>query len=161
MPETITDAKISLYLQTLTETPQRIAARTTGIDEVRLKTKPAPGEWSPVEILAHLRGCADVWSYSIYAMLTLDEPQLAFIHPRNWTKMQGYDGLSFVENLRAFEVERKNLLRILQSLSFEAWGRRTWFIGKANVHTIFDETHRMATHEAEHCNQLEAILFSG
>ena len=72
MPKKITEAGISLHLQTLRDTPQRIAACTQGVTELRLTTPPAPDAWSARDILAHLRGCAEVWSYSIYAMLTLD-----------------------------------------------------------------------------------------
>jgi hypothetical protein len=155
MPKKITEAQIREHLQTLRATPQRIATYTEGLDERRLSTPPAPGEWSVVEILAHLRGCADVWSYSIYAMLTLDSPELAHIHPRDWTKKQNYSTLTFTENFQAFKVGRDNLVRILEGLSFEEWGRSARFIGKANIYTIFGETMRMALHEVDHNHQLE------
>jgi hypothetical protein len=156
----ITEAKIAAHLQTLRQTPQRIAACTNGLDEQHLKTPPMPKEWSPVEILAHLRGCAEVWSYSIYAMLTLDNPELAHIHPRDWAKKLGYAELSFAENFEAFEAGRKGLLRVLEGLPFAAWERSTRFMGRVNTFTIFGETERMAGHEAVHCDQLEAMLLS-
>jgi hypothetical protein len=160
MPKIITEAGITTHLQTLRETPSRIAALIEGKTEADLRLAPAPKEWSTVEILAHLRACADVWGYTIYAMYMLDNPQLAFIHPRDWTKKMGYMKLPFAENFLAFQVERKNLHRILEKLSFEAWGRSARFIGKANTQTIFSQAMRMALHELDHCNQLET-MFSG
>jgi hypothetical protein len=160
MPKQVSETQIKVHLQTLIETPQRIAACTQGMDEIRLNTAPAPNEWSAVEILAHLRGCADVWSYSIYAMLILDEPELAHIHPRDWTKKLNYSILSFAENFQAFRAGRDNLVRILKGLSFEQWGRSARFIGKANTYTIFGETMRMALHEVDHCNQLDTMFSS-
>src|SRR5215510_7073504 len=151
MPKKISEAQIQLYLRTLRDTPQCLIDCARGLDEDRLKRAVAPGEWSFCEVLAHLRGCQDVWSYSICAMLILDNPELAFIHPREWSKIQGYTALSFAENLEAFTVGRDNLLRILQSLSFEEWGRSARFTGKANIYTIFGETLRMALHEEDHC----------
>ena len=158
MPKKITEAGISLHLQTLRETPKRIAACTQGVAELRLTTPPAPDAWSVRDILAHLRGCAEVWSYSIYAMLTLDEPELAYIHPRNWTKKLGYSTLSFAENFQAFAVARASLLHILEGLSFEQWGRSARLIGKVNTYSVFGETMRMALHEADHYDQFETMF---
>lgn len=158
MPKKVNAAQIQDYLQALTAAPQRIAACTAGLDEVRLALAPAPDAWSAVEILAHVRGCADVWSYSIYAMLFLDHPVLAFIHPRDWTKKQGYAALSFEENFRAYQIGRAHLVRILTGLTFEHWDRSGRFSGKANTYTVFGETMRMALHDADHCAQLEAMF---
>ena len=160
MPKKITDSGIKTHLQTLRDTPQRIATLIEGKTETDLRLASAPKEWSAVENLAHLRACADVWGYTIYAIYMLDTPQLAFIHPRDWTKKMGYTRLTFEENFLAFRVERKNLIRILEKLTFEEWGRSASFIGKANTQTIFSQTMRMALHELDHCNQLEA-MFSG
>ena len=160
MPKKITESGIQTHLQTLRETPQRIAALIEGKPEADLRLAPTPKEWSANEILAHLRACADVWDYTIYAMYMLDIPQLAFIHPRDWTKKMSYTKLTFEENFLAFRVERKNLLRILENLTFEEWGRSASFIGKANTQTIFSQTLRIALHEHDHCNQLET-MFSG
>lgn len=158
MPQKITEAGIKEHLQTISEAPGRIAAATKGVDETRLRTPPAPGEWSAVQVLAHLKSSADVWAYSIYAMLTLDSPQLADIHPRAWAKIQKYETLPFAELFLAFEVEHKNLVRILRRLSFEDWGRTSTFIGKVNTFTIFSQTMRMAMHDLDHCQQIEAMF---
>ncbi|MBZ0284745.1 MAG: DinB family protein [Anaerolineae bacterium] len=160
MPKKVTEAQVKIHLKMLIETPERIAACTAGMDETRLKMPPAPNEWSLVEILAHLRGCAEVWSYSIYAMLTLDKPELGHIHPRDWTKRLGYADLSFAENFQAFKVGRDHLVRILQGLTFEEWDRSCRFIGRANTFTVFGETMRMALHELDHCQQIEAMFSS-
>lgn len=158
MPKKVTEAGIKEYLQVLSETPVRIAAATSGHDETRLRTPPAPGEWSAVQVLSHLKSSADVWAYSIYAMLTLDNPQLADIHPRAWAKIQQYEKATFAETFLAFEAERKNLLRVLHGLSFEDWDRTCTFIGKVNTFTIFGQTMRMAMHDLDHCQQIEAVF---
>ena len=155
MPKKVNQAQIESSLYTLRETPLRLLAWTAGMDETRLQAAPEPNEWSMAEILAHVRAGAEVWSYSVYAMLTLDSPQLAHVHPRDWMKTLGYAKLSFADNFRAFEVERQNLLRVLERLSWADWERPATFIGKVNSTTIFGETFRMALHEADHWNQFE------
>ena len=154
----ITEDQIRLHLRTLVEAPQRISACTRGLDEARLRMAPAPDEWSVVEIMAHVRGCAEVWSYSIYAMLVLDNPELTFFHPRDWSKKLGYASLPFAENFQAYKLGRDNLVRILDGLPFEAWGRSARFTGKTNPYTVFGETLRMARHELDHCQQLETMF---
>jgi hypothetical protein len=158
MPKKITQEQITVYLQTLCETPQRIETIIGDSDETRLRTPFVSGEWSAVQILAHLRGCAEVWSYTIYAMLILDNAELAYIHPRDWVKKLDYEKLSFEENFTAFKIERSNLIRMLEKLTFEDWGRSASFIGRANTQTIFSQTMRMALHELDHCKQLEAMF---
>jgi hypothetical protein len=158
MPKKITEAAIQESLLTIRQGPERIRLATRHLDEKRLVTPLEPKAWSAVQILAHLRAGADVWSYSIYAMLTLDKPEMADIHPRDWDKMQGYGRLSFAENLEAFTIERRNLVRILESLSFDDWGREGRFLGKLNVHSIFSQSQRLALHELDHCQQLEAMF---
>lgn len=158
MPKKASDAQIALHLQTLREMPGEIAALTAGMSEARLRTPPEPNEWSLVEILAHLRSGADVWSYSIYAMLTLESPQLAHIHPRAWAKLQCYETLSFAENLQAFTLARRNLLRVLERLAFAEWERNATFTGKVNTTNIFGEMYRMAMHEADHWQQFNKTV---
>lgn len=158
MPHKATEAEIKRYLQTLLDTPQLLTTWTQGLDEAQLKTPPAPKEWSLVEILAHLRACADVWTYSIYAMLMLDKPTLTHIHPRDWMKFQGYTTLSFAENFLAYSVGRDNLVRILEPLSMDQWERSCTFIGRHNTFTVFGETMRMALHELDHRQQIKAML---
>ena len=160
MPKKITEDQIESYMQTLIDTPGRLAALTEGMTEEQLSAAPAPGEWSLAEILAHLRGCADVWGYSIYAMFILDNPELADIHARTWAQKMGYAKLTFAENFTAFQVGRENLARILAGLSFEQWGRTSRFSGKVNTHTIFSQTMRMALHERDHLQQIETMLSS-
>ena len=126
--------------------------------EEELSTAPSKKEWSAVQILAHLRAGTEVWSYSIYAMIMLDSPTLAFIHPRDWDKKMKYKKLTYAENLLAYKVNRINLLRILKGLSFADWGRTATFVGKANIQTIFNKVHTMASHDRDHRQQLETMF---
>ena len=160
MPKKYTEAVINQHLQTLAATPARIAAAVVDRDEDQLKKPSAAGEWSAVQNIAHLRGCAEIWSYSIYIMLTLDDPQMAYVHPRDWVKRLGYDKLTFAGNFDVMKVERPPLLRTLRGLTFEQFGRSATFTNRSNRLSIFDQIHRMATHEDQHCDQIEA-LFSG
>ncbi len=71
-----TPAEIQKYLALLEATPRFIASMTTELDEVRYHWSPSKRDWSAVEVLAHLRACEAVWSFTIYAMLVENNPTL-------------------------------------------------------------------------------------
>lgn len=65
----------------LTEQPKQIAKLTTNLSERKLKKAPEPGEWSCVELLAHLRTCADMWGQAIEKILA-GEDMFSAMNPR-------------------------------------------------------------------------------
>ncbi len=153
-----TPSEIQKFLAVLAETPRRLAAASAHADESRLRLKPDPRGWSAVDILAHLRSCADVWGASIESMLAEEEPGLSDLHLRQWIKQTDYPDLSFVESLQSFSHQREKLLQILKSLLFEHWERGAWIGGRR--HTVFTQVRRLAKHETEHCVQVEKLLLA-
>src|SRR5215216_2235134 len=113
-------SEIEKYLGILALTPQRIEEAVKGLDGARLQLKAGDKAWSVNEILAHLRSCADLWTYSMYAMLAENEPAFSDINERKWAKVTGYADLSFAQSFQAYALQRKNLLRVLQALPFES-----------------------------------------
>lgn len=92
MPKKITQKGIDDCLQILEQMPLFLTSLSEKYSEEHLSTAP-PREWSAVEILAHIRSSAEVWGYTIYAMIVLDSPTLEYIHPRDWDKKQAYKKL--------------------------------------------------------------------
>ena len=152
----ISPDEIEKYLGLLSNTSRRIMKATQGFDDVRLQYRIDKKAWSVNDILAHLRSCADVWGGSIEAMLAQDRPTLPYRHPRQWIKKTNYPNLLFDESFQAFRLQRKNLLNVLNNLSFEDWSRAAMI--KHREHTVFSEIRRMALHEDVHCQQIEELL---
>ena len=109
-----------------------------------------------MDVLSHLRSCADVWGSSIIFMLTGNEPTLPDTHPRAWVKQTNYSTLLFVESLKAFTYQRDNLLDILLENSLDDWERGAIIGGRR--HTVFTQALRMAKHEAEHIGQIVELI---
>jgi hypothetical protein len=151
-----TPAEIEKYLAMLAETPRCIAACSSAVVPSQLTTAPGPREWSALEILAHLRACDDAWSYSIYAMLTQEQPTLTLPDERRWSKVLGYASQDFQLSLQTFSLKRAELIAVLQGLEAEAWNRTANIEGR--THSVFSQARRMALHEQAHCNQIEALL---
>jgi hypothetical protein len=151
-------ADIEKFVQILSETPLRISRATMGVGEARLQAKADKISWSVNDILAHLRSCADLWTYSIYALLAEPEPIFSDINERKWAKVTRYAELPFDDSFQVFSMQRGNLLRILTALPFESWERSAIIFERK--HTIFTQTRRMAKHEQEHCEQIESLLLN-
>jgi DinB superfamily len=156
----VTSAEIEEVLQLLAETPRRIASASTGLENARLHFKADDKAWSANDILAHLRSCADVWGKSILAMIAQDNPTLRYVSPRTWMPKTDYLTQEFHLSLQAFATQRTDLVQSLKALAIEDWSRTATFTGtvKGREQTIFSYARRIAVHENEHCEQIEALL---
>jgi hypothetical protein len=149
-------AEIETILNVLEETPRRIASASKDLEDARMHFKADEKSWSANDILAHLRACMDVWGKTIQLMLAQDNPTMRHISPRTWIRKTNYPKLAFGESLQTFTTQRSELLRTLRALAFEDWSRSAMIEGRK--HSVFSQARRMASHENEHCEQIEAIL---
>ena len=148
--------EIQKYLALLEETPRLITTCIGGANEDTLRKSPGKRDWSPVEVLAHLRACDDLWSHSIYAMLAEDNPTLPLLDERRWARSRRYADLSFYTSFQAFTLSRGELLYVLRVLPHEAWSRTATIKGR--THSVFSQARRLALHESEHCEQLKTLI---
>ncbi len=151
-----TPSEVQKYLRIISETPQQIGLLVKGLDEGRLQYRADARSWSANHILAHLRSCADLWTHSIYAMLAEKEPTFSDINERNWAKVTRYAELPFNQSFQAYSLQRESLVRVLKDLPFDNWERSALIFERH--HTVFTQTRRMAKHETEHLEHIEALL---
>lgn len=147
-------------LEALGQGPARIEVATDGIAGELLIERLAPGEWSAVEILAHLRASADVrGDQRIAGMLADREPIIRTVSPRNWPPTETYVALPFGESLASFADQRSALLRRLRALSAAEWQRGATLTGLGNrrYETVQSEADALARHEASHLAQIEHL----
>jgi len=150
-----TPKEINLHMSQLSDTVPFLQHVTAGLDEEALKWSPTHKDWSVVEILAHVRACADVWTYSICVMLVEIQPFLPLIDERRWAKTLGYPTLRFEVAFSTFSVQREELLRTLRELNPEQWKRTCQIEGRN--HSVFSQVRRMALHEVEHMQQFQDV----
>jgi len=152
----VIDSEIPEILQALADAPKRIEKAALRVDKKRLHARSAKEPWSPNDILAHIRSCADVWGGSMEKMLQEDHPKLGYIHPRQWVKRTNYLELDFETSFKAYKNQRKKLLDVLKKLLLKDWARGA--IIQEREHTIFTQARRMAMHDSVHCEQIESLL---
>ena len=90
----------------------RVASATKGVAAVRLQTVPDGDEWSPNDVLAHMRSCADVWGDCIRTILNKDGPTIRAVNPRTWIRDTNYPRMKFGPSFRAFTEQRAHVKQI-------------------------------------------------
>ena len=151
---------IEQVLSLLAETPPCLDVLTAGVGPANLQTAPNDDEWSANDVLAHLRACADVWGGCIAAMIAEDMPTLRAVNPRTWIKQTDYRDQEFLPSLRAFAVQRAELLTVLEPLPPEGWSRAATVTGagKALERTVLFYARWLAGHERPHVKQIARIV---
>lgn len=149
--------KILTLLQT---NPQTIAEQTAVFTPAQLRKPPNEGEWSALEILIHLRSCADVWGGCIDTIITEDKPTFHAINPTTWLKSNDYPEREFQPSFHAFTTQRTKLLLRLNSLAPEDWLRAATVkvAGKPYERTVQFYAQWLAEHERSHLKQFKHIV---
>jgi len=152
----VTQKEVDKTLALLAKTSLRIAELTNGMEDSVLQAKPDKQSWSVNDILAHLRSCSDLWTHSMYAMLAENQPVFSDIDERKWARVTGYAVVAFSESFQVLSLQRRNLLRVLEALPFEAWERSAIIFERK--HTVFTQARRLVKHETEHLEQIKSLL---
>jgi hypothetical protein len=162
MKETPLTADAAMAL--LRKNAERIAELANGVAPELLQTAPETDEWSPNDVLAHIRACCDVWGRNIARIIANDHPTFAGMNPRTWMKRTDYPERQFREGLHAFTVQREELLKALAALPSADWERTATVTsyGQSNERTLRSYASQLAMHEREHVRQIErAVTVSG
>lgn len=146
-------------LALLRANPAAIAAATAGLDDALLAREPAPGEWSTVTILAHLRACSDQWGGACLAILASDRPTIRAIGPRSWVNRTDYATQPFSVSFAAFRAQREALLAVLEPLDATEWSRSAIVTGAGAVmeRTLTWYALGLADHERQHVRPIERL----
>ncbi len=159
MSEELLSAQDSMAL--LRENAARLAALTAGVSAERLHRQPNPDEWSPNDVLAHIRACCDVWGGNIARILADDHPTFAGVNPRTWMRKTDYPDRTFAEGFGAFSSQREALLATLDALSPAEWERSAMVTsGFSTERTLRSYASQLAKHERTHVRQIERALNS-
>jgi hypothetical protein len=155
-----TSLTMEQILNLLSETPLRIPEFTMGLTEAQLHAAPSLGEWSAHDVLAHMRSCADVWGNSIMTIIQHDTPTIRAVNPRTWIKSTDYLDQKFQPSLRAFTVQRAELLALLVSLKPTIWSHSAIVTGAGSPLklTVQSYAQRLAVHERPHVKQIKHIV---
>ncbi len=146
------------YLDILRETPAKLKAATKGVPKAVLTWSPAPGKWSILEIVCHMRDMErDAYLARYLRILAEDNPTLADIDGDRYSLEKDYRAQKLSEALRDWSRLRRECLKVLSKAKRGDWDR-------AGVHetagplTLSDLLKRQAIGNDEaHLGQIESI----
>jgi hypothetical protein len=116
------------------------------------KEPPAPGEWTPAEIVRHLIAVEEeVWQARLRQLQTEDHPRWRWVEPGQWL---GAPGADLDEVLARQAAARDATLAMLDALGPKGWNRT----GTHETYGVLDVAGlmaRAADHDDEHLASLD------
>ena len=141
-------------------TAPRIAELTMSLEPAKLHL-PSDGDWSAVDVLAHLRACADVWGGCMISIMR-GASALRAVNPLTWIEKTDYRAQDFARSLRSFATQRMELLDGLRPARPVDW-RRTVTVTGAGAPLRRDALFYgrwMAGHERAHLKQIAKMAIA-
>lgn len=103
----------------LARLPDAVDALLHGCDAETARTRPAPDEWSPVEIVCHLRDEESEDFGARVRVIAEDAAGFVPIDPERWAVERRYREASLPDAVEALRSRRRQSLQFLASLSPE------------------------------------------
>jgi hypothetical protein len=102
---------------------QALRAAVAGMTPEQIHTRPLPGKWSTLEVVAHLADTEIYYTDRIERTIALERPLLMGVDERPYPDRLNYQAFDLAEQLDLFTALRRHGSRILQLQPAEAWVR--------------------------------------
>jgi DinB superfamily len=138
----------------LSATAPALLELTKKIGPEKSMEPPAPGKWSPTEIVCHLADCEIAFGFRLRQTLAEENHVIQPFDQENWAVI--YPGIATASALAAFEALRNwNLILIREALPASAG--RTVTHPERGTMTFSTIVETMAGHDLNHIAQLKRI----
>jgi hypothetical protein len=114
------DALIEEYLGG----PGLLRRAVAGMTGEQLLARPIPGRWSTQEVVCHLADYEPIYADRMKRVIALQEPELLQGDPGLFAARLAYDRRDVDEELALIECTRKQMARILRTLTLEDFQRK-------------------------------------
>lgn len=142
----------------LEETPSWLASHTDHLAESVLRRPEGPGQWSLVQVIAHLADTEIVQGWRARITLTADRPRIVGYDQERFTERFDYASVDPAEAMHAFATMRRWNMRVWRAATPEDRHARIGVHDERGDES-FDKLLRMtAGHDLRHRRQVERIL---
>jgi hypothetical protein len=138
----------------LQATPGDLAAYLEGFAPEMISTPPAPGKWSPAEIVCHLADCELVFGFRLRQTLAEDAPVIQPFDQEKWAAT--YPGIPASQALVVFMTLRGWNLRLI-GVALPAAADRPVTHPERGAMTFQTIVETMAGHDLNHLAQLKKL----
>lgn len=145
------------HLKVLRSTPVVLRALVRGLDDAAWRRRPAPGEWSALEVVAHLADSEERAMARVRRMLAEDEPFLPGYDQDALARERRYNEMDPAETLDRHERLRAEHLALLESLDEAGW-RRGGVHGEQGDMDVDLYISHSAGEDADHLAQIARLM---
>jgi hypothetical protein len=143
-----------LIAEILASTPSKLDSLAEAIGPDRLAVAPAPGKWTPAEILSHLADCEIAFGFRLRQTLAEDNHTVQPFDQEKWAAT--YPSITADQALAAFAAMREwNLILIRNAPQGSA--KRPVTHPERGTMTFATIIETMAGHDLNHIQQLQKL----
>lgn len=145
--------EIDEVIARLAAAPAHFAELLSRLEDADSVASSGAGEWSPSEVLAHVRAANDILEPRIFFVLVRDNPPLVGYDDTRWLEVARYKTLPVTDSLQSMRLRRHELVRALQGLAPEEWEST----GNHEVRgpmSVLEIARQITEHEDDHLAQL-------
>jgi hypothetical protein len=147
---------IKASLDTLAGFPNQLKQQISGLSDAALRYRPAPDEWSIVEIIGHIIDIATLWPGRTRQMLATDNPTLAAVDPM-WVRQRDYQNKQPSFLLITLAEQRAEYVEFLRGLRPAQLARTGLHPTRGQI-TVAEGIAALADHDRTHTEQILANL---
>ena len=103
--------------------PSLLRSAVAGMSPEQLRARPIPGRWSTLEVVCHLSDFEAVYADRMKRVIAEQEPPLRSGDPDLFAASLAYQSRDLDEELTLIEMTRRQMARILWSVSPQAFWR--------------------------------------
>ena len=136
--------------------PEQLKRQVQGLDDAALRFRPAPNEWSIMELVGHIIDVGMLWPGRTRQMLATDNPTLPAVDP-DWVRQRDYQNKQpsfLLITLAEQRAEYVEFLRILRPAQLA----RTGVHPTRGPLTVEQGIAALADHDRIHSEQIAANL---
>jgi hypothetical protein len=143
-------------LKRLAATGRRLDTLVSQLSSKKAASRPAPGKWSPKEIVCHLADCEIIYSLRYCKIIAEPGGILVAFDQDAWARSLKYREQSMKQAVSLFRVMREKNVALLKRISRQGWNRfgRHQDYGKLTLRQI---VLHIADHDANHIAQLKRL----
>jgi hypothetical protein len=149
--------KSSQLVEELAATPGRLRELLRGVVGERPRLQADAGDWTPVDVLLHVRASDAILAARIPQILARPGVPMADVDERAYGVVLARAGLTVAEQLDAFAARRAEIIALLRSLTPADWSATGQHELRGPI-TVRDLAAWMVEHEAGHLAQIAAAL---
>jgi hypothetical protein len=150
-------ASLEEQMARMDRTADDFVAAIKGVPDAALSKRPDDKNWSPKEVICHVRDTEESFMMRFLAIMEMDEPRFLPVEPDRWATERQYQRNDAGEALHAFRVRREESLRFLRGLRAEHWDRGGVHATRGRM-TLKEFVGLMAWHDDNHLDQLKRAL---